>query len=209
MEKWYVVDDGEVYNVFSEQDLQDYDIERNQIVKVTNNMDVAFDYAEKLNREAQESSPNFSPLKGYFNESVNEEHGNKKHKSPKNTLSAIRKGSRDAEREIYGDGFKSTKKIHKTGKTFDRKNNKVDINNLDKYQNESKKNTLTLTENDIKQMVVESVKRIVKEDVDGNEVIKNLFGGEKLGDWLHRMREKEKNDKKSDFENNKISKDEK
>lgn len=121
-------------------------------------------------------------------ENVNEAHGTKKHNGPKNTLSAIRKGNRDAEKEIYGDGFKSTKKIHKTGKTFDRKNNKVDINNLDKY-NESKKNSLTLTENDIKQMVVESVKRIVKENVDGNEVIKNLFGSEKLGDLFHRDRD--------------------
>ena len=138
-------------------------------------MDFAFDYAEKLNRNAAESSSNFSPLKGYYSESVNEEHGNKKHKSPKNTLSAIRKGNRDAEREIYGDGFKSGKKIHKTGKAFDRKNNKVryrimpekkvDINNLDKYNESiSRKNTLTITENDIKHMIVECVKKIVKED---------------------------------------------
>ena len=121
---------------------------------------------------------------GILAESVNEEHGNKKHKSPKNTLSAIRKGNRDADKEIYGDGFKANKKIHKTGKTFDRKNNKVDINNLDKYQNESKKKSFALTENDIKHMVYESVKNLMKEDVDGNELIGNLFG-KKLGDMLH------------------------
>ena len=69
MKKWYVVDDGEVYNVFPESDLKQYGIERDQIVKVTTNMDMAFNYAEKLNRESEEKSTNFSPLKGYYNES--------------------------------------------------------------------------------------------------------------------------------------------
>ena len=69
MEKWYVVDDGEVYNVFPESDLKQYGIKRDQIVKVTTNMDMAFNYAEKLNRESEEKSTNFSPLKGYYNES--------------------------------------------------------------------------------------------------------------------------------------------
>ena len=71
MEKWYVVDDGGVYNVFPESDLKQYGIERDQIVKVTTNMDMAFNYAEKLNREVEEKSTNFSPLKGYYNESKN------------------------------------------------------------------------------------------------------------------------------------------
>ena len=71
MEKWYVVDDGEVYNVFPESDLKQYGIERDQIVKVTTNMDMAFNYAEKLNREVEEKSPNFAPSKGYYNESKN------------------------------------------------------------------------------------------------------------------------------------------
>ena len=69
MEKWYVVDDGEVYNVFPESDLKQYGIERDQIVKVTTNMGMAFNYAEKLNREVEEKSPNFAPSKGYYNES--------------------------------------------------------------------------------------------------------------------------------------------
>lgn len=69
MEKWYVVDDGEVYNVFPESDLKQYGIERGQIVKVTTNMDMAFNYAEKLNRDIEEKSPNFAPSKGYYNES--------------------------------------------------------------------------------------------------------------------------------------------
>ena len=69
MEKWYVVDDGEVYNVFPESDLKQYGIKRDQIVKVTTNMGMAFNYAEKLNREVEEKSPNFAPSKGYYNES--------------------------------------------------------------------------------------------------------------------------------------------
>lgn len=119
-------------------------------------------------------------------ESVNEEHGTKKHKSPKNTLNAMRKGNRDAEREIYGDGFKSMKKIHKTKADYNRKDNKVDINKLDSY-NESKK-SFQITESDIKQMVFETVKRLIKEDVDGNQIMKNLFGGEKLGDTFRKER---------------------
>ena len=71
MEHWYVVDDGELYNVFPESDLKQYGIERDQIVKVTTNMDMAFNYAEKLNREVEEKSPNFAPSKGYYNESKN------------------------------------------------------------------------------------------------------------------------------------------
>ena len=124
---------------------------------------------------------------GILTESVNEEHGNKKHKSPKNALNAVRKGNRDAEREIYGDGFRPGKKVHKAKTDYSRKSNKVDINNLEKY-NESKKNTLTITENDIKKLVDECVKRIVKEDVDGNELIRSLFGGEKLGDLQTRFK---------------------
>ena len=69
MEKWYVVDDGEVYNVFPESDLKQYGIKRDQIVKVTTNMDMAFNYAEKLNRDIEEKSPHFAPSKGYYNES--------------------------------------------------------------------------------------------------------------------------------------------
>ena len=89
--------------------------------------------------------------------SVNEEHGNKKHKSPKNALNAVRKGNRDAEREIYGDGFRPGKKVHKAKNDYSRKSNKVDINNLEKY-NES---TIKLSENDLKQIVLESYKRLM------------------------------------------------
>ena len=94
---------------------------------------------------------------GILTESVNEEHGNKKHKSPKNALNAVRKGNRDAEREIYGDGFRPGKKIHKAKTDYSRKSNKVDINNLEKY-NES---TIKLSENDLKQIVLESYKRLM------------------------------------------------
>jgi len=159
MEKWYVVEDGECYNVFSEEDINNYGIERDQIVKVTNNMDKAFNIAEKLNRDMEESSPNFSPMKGYYNESVNEAHGVKKHNSPKDTLSAIRKGNRDAEKEIYGDGFKPKKKLHKAKSDYNRKDNKIDINDIDKFKNESV-NKISL--NDLNYIVTECVKRLLE-----------------------------------------------
>ncbi len=47
-------------------------MEKDQIVKVFTNDTKAFDYADKLNRQSVEHSPNFSPMKGYYNE-------NKKH----------------------------------------------------------------------------------------------------------------------------------
>lgn len=66
MEKWYVVDDGGSYNVLSQEDLAQYDVEQSQIVKIFNNPYRAFNYAEQLNREAEESSPDFAPLQGYY-----------------------------------------------------------------------------------------------------------------------------------------------
>lgn len=66
MEKWYVVDDGGSYNVLSQEDLAQYDVEQSQIVKIFNNPDRAFNYAEQLNREAEESSLDFAPLQGYY-----------------------------------------------------------------------------------------------------------------------------------------------
>ena len=40
----------------------------------------------------------------------------KKHYHPKDYEYAVRKGNREAERDIYGDGFKARTKTHKTGK---------------------------------------------------------------------------------------------
>ena len=56
MEKWYVVDDGGQYNVLNEDDIVKYGVEKDQIIKVTNNMKVAFNLADKLNREAEEKT---------------------------------------------------------------------------------------------------------------------------------------------------------
>ena len=69
MEKWYVVDDGGQYNVLNEDDIVKYGVEKDQIIKVTNNMKVAFNLADKLNREAEENSSDFQPMRGYYNES--------------------------------------------------------------------------------------------------------------------------------------------
>lgn len=99
MEKWYVVDDGRVYNVLSEHDLVEYGIEQDQIVKIFNNPDRAFDYAEELNREEEESSPEFSPSQGYYNESKN--------RSMKVTLTESKLNSIIAEsiKRVLSEGF--------------------------------------------------------------------------------------------------------
>lgn len=69
---------------------------------------------------------------------VSEEHGNKKHNGPKSVMAAYRKGNREADREIYGDGFKSNKKVHNPiNNRSERRKNKINNNNLDKYIDES------------------------------------------------------------------------
>ena len=117
MEKWYVVDDGEVYNVFPESDLKQYGIERDQIVKVTTNMDMAFNYAEKLNRDTEEKSPNFSPLKGYYNES---KQNNNKVFLTESKLNQII--SESIKRAILKEGFfDSFPSVDETGKSLKKK----------------------------------------------------------------------------------------
>lgn len=117
MEKWYVVDDGGVYNVLSEHDLVEYGVEQDQIVKIFNNPDRAFDYAEELNREEEESSPEFSPSQGYYNESKN--------RSMKVTLTESKLNSIIAEsikcailKEGFFDSFPS---VDETGKSLKKK----------------------------------------------------------------------------------------
>ena len=92
---------------------------------------------------------------GLISESkVNEVHGVKKHNAPKDKRAAERKGNRDADREMYGDGFKPKSKIHNV-KSYNRKDNKkFDINDI----NES---VININENDLFNIVTESVKRIL------------------------------------------------
>ena len=109
---------------------------------------------------------------GLISESkVNEVHGAKKHNAPKNERAAQKKGSRDAELETFGGGFKQKNKIHKPKNDYNRKDNKVDVNNINDNLDESvMKNTVKLNESELQYIVTESVKRILKEDylgVDG------------------------------------------
>lgn len=78
--KYYVVDDGGVYNVFSSDMfdkngnyIEDMSLNLNDmdIVKTTNSEEQAWAYAEKMNREQEESSYDFAPSRGYFDESIN------------------------------------------------------------------------------------------------------------------------------------------
>ena len=45
----------------------------------------------------------------------------KRKKNNSDYIKADRKGRRDSDRDIYGDGFKSTHKVHKTSKNYSRK----------------------------------------------------------------------------------------
>lgn len=86
---------------------------------------------------------------------ITEVHGVKKHNAPKDKRAAERKGNRDAEKDMFGDGFKSKNKVHKV-KGYDRRDNKKV--NIEDDMNES---VIKLTENDVYNIVTESVKRIL------------------------------------------------
>ena len=97
---------------------------------------------------------------------VNESHGKKKHNAPKDTLAAMRKGNREADQDMYGGGFRQTKKVHKAKNDYDRKNNKVNLNKLDRYDESVKK----INYNDLLSIISESVTKhikVLKEDLDG------------------------------------------
>ncbi len=74
MLKFYVVDDGGVYNVFTSDmfdaqgryiENKSYTIDDFDIIKTTNSEEQAWRLADKLNREAEESSSDFAPSRGY------------------------------------------------------------------------------------------------------------------------------------------------
>lgn len=62
---------------------------------------------------------------------ISESHKNKKQNPPKSVIAAMRKGNREAERDIYGDGFKSKSSLHKTSKKDKAPSKRVDMNKLD------------------------------------------------------------------------------
>lgn len=58
----------------------------------------------------------------YISESQFDEFVNSKcKKNNSDYIKADRKGRRESDREIYGDGFKSMHKVHKTSKNYSRK----------------------------------------------------------------------------------------
>jgi len=75
--KYYIVDDGGVYNVFSSDmfdaqgryiENKNYTIDDFDIIKTTNSEEQAWKIVDKLNREAEEGSYDFAPSRGYYNE---------------------------------------------------------------------------------------------------------------------------------------------
>ena len=67
---------------------------------------------------------------------IAESHGQKKHNGPKDAFAAVRKGNRDADKEMFGDGFRQVRKVHGAKQDYKRSKNKVNINNVDRF-NES------------------------------------------------------------------------
>ena len=49
---------------------------------------------------------------------------------------------------------------------------------------------IKLTESQLNKLITESVKRVLNE-ADGNQIMRNLFGGDNLGSWLRGERDKE------------------
>lgn len=105
---------------------------------------------------------------------VNESHGKKKHNAPKDALAAMRKGNREADQEIFGGGFRQTKKVHKAKSDYNRKNNKVNVNSIDKFRENESVNRISM--NDIHYMVTECVKRMLKEGMDVDYSEKEDYG---------------------------------
>lgn len=62
---------------------------------------------------------------------ISESHKNKKQNPPKSVIAAIRKGNRDAERDIYGDGFKKKTTTWKTSKRDKAPSKRVNMDKLD------------------------------------------------------------------------------
>lgn len=107
---------------------------------------------------------------------LRESHGSKKHNAPKDALAAMRKGNREADQEIFGGGFRQTKKVHKAKNDYDRKNNKVDLDKLDRYDESVKK----INYNDLLSIISESVAKhikMLKEDFDSDNDYEDEFTG--------------------------------
>lgn len=105
---------------------------------------------------------------------VNESHGKKKHNAPKDALAAMRKGNREADQEIFGGGFRQTKKVHKAKSDYNRKDNKVNVNTIDKFRENESVNRISM--NDIHYMVTECVKRMLKEGMGVDYSEKEDYG---------------------------------
>lgn len=122
---WIVVDDGGCYNVFSSDmfdDNNNYIEDRSVNISdmgvevVTDDEEEAWNYADKKNREVEETSPNFSPAQGYYNES--------KDGSMKVTLTESKLNSIISEsiKRVLSEGFfDSFPSMQETGKSLKHK----------------------------------------------------------------------------------------
>ena len=123
--------------------------------KIKNAYDLGGVWNDTTRKNNKENSENNMAV------NINEAHGQKKHNGPKNAMAAMRKGNREADQEMYGGGFRQTKKVHKAKNDYDRKGNKIDVNNIDKFREDESVNRISM--NDIRYMVSECLKKIVSE----------------------------------------------
>lgn len=97
---------------------------------------------------------------------LTESHGQKKHNPPKDALCAMRKGNREGEMEIYGDGFKANKKIHRTGKKDKLDKKKINVNNYHEFVGESINNKVKITESSLNALIANAIRKNLKEQQD-------------------------------------------
>ena len=121
MEKYYIVDDGSFFQVISESEMDKYGFEDDQIVKVFNNGDAAFAFAEKENRKREEQQPNFQPSQGYF--------GLKESQLKKIVLESTKRALKEISYGMARDAFK------KAGEDLDNGRNWLDKKKMNRYNN--------------------------------------------------------------------------
>lgn len=137
MGNFFVIDDGGMYNVFSDEDFDskgrylqnpEYNIADMEIVKRFNNADAAFNYADKMNDSLYESKK-------------------KKHNSPKDEMAAMKHADWEMNKDNYIKGGS-----HKTSRK--------DKENKPKY----KKNYADSLDESVDRIVSNVIRKFLKEN---------------------------------------------
>ena len=135
-------------------------------------MDTAFNYAEKLNRDTEEKSPNFAPSKGYYEKDANKgmypsfgmkyeskekKNSIKHHINENETFKVMFDAGEGKEDFLVCGGFKSFKEAQNFIETRKRPEHySVGWAGIDESKTSKK---ITLTESKLNQIISESIKR--------------------------------------------------